>query len=447
MDKTRLNFRIKVDLTKFFDDHRRTSWVFVETSTILNVKHLKEHIAKLFDIKEPFYLLCDSTYLPFKEDVRILNNDNFVSVIRGNVEDRKSNSVGQWQPANSQRDNISQVSSAQASTYDEKEVQTDLDNQAELSDQPNGDVTMTVASDVTIPEPTTANNTMYHSILEESEINSATDSKVSDSLLTEDYSFDLNTPAKRKRSRKKRVKRLDSESTNRQNTSEETLKKPKIIEQIVFKSGKHIRFDGLDDERSQSSNNSCISDFQNRFCLTPGPKNSSSKDLNTLLTLKQCSTPLTFSCKKPGRQMKLEKPVGKSIDEDEENLTESARNIVVPNGTNQIEKNADLQIENIDPKKYPNLESNPKVNDVIAFKLFKMDENYTPQISCFIIGKVLDIHPVTYLCTIKVLRGQGEIEEPKGKLSLPMDEEEPTSDVIKLTYNQLLEPRLITRNQ
>ena len=74
-----MDFRIKVDLSKVFQDHRKISWIYVNTSMILTIKHLQEHIAKLFDILEPFYCICESTYLPLNEDVRILRNDNFVT--------------------------------------------------------------------------------------------------------------------------------------------------------------------------------------------------------------------------------------------------------------------------------------------------------------------------------------------------------------------------------
>lgn len=79
MEKTKLNFRVKVDLSKFFQDHRKTSWIFVDTSKTSCIKQLKDHIVKIFDITEPSYLLCDSTYLPCKEDVRIVQYDNLIT--------------------------------------------------------------------------------------------------------------------------------------------------------------------------------------------------------------------------------------------------------------------------------------------------------------------------------------------------------------------------------
>lgn len=418
MDKTKINFRVKVDLSKFFQDIRKVSWIFVDTSRTSCIKQLKDHIAKVFDIHEPFYLSCESTYLPCKEDVRIVQYDNLITLMPGSsVNNNDNNSV---------------------STFDEKEVQTDNSNE---------DANMTVLSGNTIPG-TTTNNTMYHSLLEESEAGSPAESKETDSMMTEDYSFDTVTPAKRKRSRRKRIKRLDNSNSKIDKTPLEDKRKPKIIDQIVLGSGKHIRFSNHDEEiKSSPSSTINISsntgEFpNNKLIESPISKTSSSNGLDALLSLKQCSTPLTFSCAKINNNNKVIKPskMVSVINEDVENLTESDRNII-----QQIEKSFDINFAEIDVEKCVPLEKGAQVRDVIAFKMFKMGENYTPQISNFIIGRVVDSHPITKQYTIQILRGLEETEEPKGKLTLPTDEEETQSDIIKLYENQLLETRLIFR--
>ena len=209
-------------------------------------------------------------------------------------------------------------------------------------------------------------------MLEESEINSATESRVTDSLITEDYTVDLNTSTKRKRLRRKRGKRLnrDSETRIKQNTFVEGSKKPRIIDSIIIASGKHIRFSGAGEEIDlQSSSTPVKSEFYTKICDTPDQNKLPSKDLNSLLALKQCSTPLTFECKKVEKEFKINKSSKSLTDEDIENLTESARNIVVPNEIKKIEKNNDLHIEDVDPNSYPSLKSIAKVDDVIAFKV------------------------------------------------------------------------------
>ncbi|XP_043471160.1 coilin isoform X1 [Leptopilina heterotoma] len=413
MDKTKVNFRVKVDLSKFFQDIRKISWIFVDTSRTSCIKQLKDHIAKVFDIQESFYLSCESTYLPCKEDVRIVQYDNLITLMPGtSVVNNDNNSV---------------------STFDEKEVQTDNSNE---------DANMTVLSGNTIPG-TTTNNTMYHSLLEESEAGSPAESKETDSMMTEDYSFDTATPAKRKRSRRKRIKRLDTSTSKIDKTPLEDKRKPKIIDQIVLGSGKHIRFSNQDEEiKSPINNVSNTAEFQNKCIESPISKTSSSNSLDALLSLKQCSTPLTFSCAKVNKQVMKPSKMVSVINEDVENLTESDRNIVT-----QIEKSFDVNFENVDVEKCPPLLKGAQVRDIIAFKMFKMGENYTPQISNFIFGRVVDSHPITKQYTIQILRGLEEIEEPKGKLTLPTDEEETQSDIIKVYENQLLETRLISRKE
>ena len=214
-------------------------------------------------------------------------------------------------------------------------------------------------------EPTTANTTMYHSILDESEIISGTESRVTNSLMTEDNSMEVNSPIKRKRSRRKKVKRLSSEiASMKQNSCQEVPKKPKIIASVLIASGKHIRFNGPDEAIVSPVNFSS----PKRFCDNPGATNTPSKDLHTLLALKQCSTPLSFSYKKPEKEIKVEKTSQSLAREDEENITESARNIVMPNEIKKKE-NSDLQIEDIDPENYPLSTTLPKVYAVIAFKV------------------------------------------------------------------------------
>lgn len=205
---------------------------------------------------------------------------------------------------------------------------------------------------------------MYHSILEESETGSPAESKETDSIMTEDYSFDSATPAKRKRSRRKKIKRLDTSSSKIETTPKEEKKKPKIIDQVVLGSGKHIRFSNQDEEiMSPSSRMSNVSEYQNKIIESPISKNSSA-NLAALLSLKQCSTPLTFSCSKVDKQTKSSKPMVSVINEDVENLTESDRNIV-----SHHEKSFDLQFNNIEVEKCKPLDSNPRIGDVIAFKV------------------------------------------------------------------------------
>ncbi|XP_051168160.1 coilin isoform X2 [Leptopilina boulardi] len=342
MDKTNVNFRVKVDLSKFFQDHRKISWVFVDRTKTSCIKHLKDHIAKIFGIQN-FHILSDSANLPCDENVSIIQYDNLITLVPGSSVNNNNNN-----------------NNNSVSTFDEKEVQTDKDDS-------NEDENTTVLSGYTLPE--TTNVTMYHSLLDESEAGSSTaESKEMDSIMTEDLSYDTNTPAKRKRSRRKRIKRLDTSSNSKiDNSPQEEKRKPKIIDQVVLSTGKHIRFSNHDEEII--SPNSCkspnISEFQSKFIESPISKSSSSNSLDALLSLKQCSTPLTFSCTKNNNKQIKSSKIITPIHEDIENLTESDRNMI-----SQKEKSFDINsYDSKEVEKIPILTTNPQEKDTVAFKM------------------------------------------------------------------------------
>ena len=69
----------------------------------------------------------------------------------GTLVDNSSSSWEGWPRPNSLKETVSQVSSAQASTFDEKEVQTDRGDQSAFANSLNGDGTMVTLTDDTIP--------------------------------------------------------------------------------------------------------------------------------------------------------------------------------------------------------------------------------------------------------------------------------------------------------
>ncbi|OAD60800.1 hypothetical protein WN48_04567, partial [Eufriesea mexicana] len=80
----RSNFRIKLDLCKFYNDVRRFSWIFIDSTKMFQIIHVIEHIVKLFNINEPFHLLLNEVeYLPPNEDIRILKENETVLVSPG----------------------------------------------------------------------------------------------------------------------------------------------------------------------------------------------------------------------------------------------------------------------------------------------------------------------------------------------------------------------------
>lgn len=80
-----LQFRLKIDLSKFFHDARQFCWIFVDGTKIQQIIHIQHHISKLFSITEPFHLLLNDTeYLPPIEDVRILRENETIQLVQFN---------------------------------------------------------------------------------------------------------------------------------------------------------------------------------------------------------------------------------------------------------------------------------------------------------------------------------------------------------------------------
>lgn len=75
----RTNFRVKLDLCKYYNDQHRFCWIFIDSTKMIDVNDIKGHIKTLFRINEPFDLfLNEIEYLPPNEDVRILKENETV---------------------------------------------------------------------------------------------------------------------------------------------------------------------------------------------------------------------------------------------------------------------------------------------------------------------------------------------------------------------------------
>lgn len=75
-------FRLKVDLSRFLHDARQYCWIFVDSSKMLQIRHIEHHISKLFGIPFPFHLMLNNTeYLPPMEDARILENNETILLV------------------------------------------------------------------------------------------------------------------------------------------------------------------------------------------------------------------------------------------------------------------------------------------------------------------------------------------------------------------------------
>lgn len=72
------SFRIKVDLSDFFDDFRKESYIFVKQE-FNEIKEIQEHISKIFGLSNcPLLITGDGVYLPPGESILILNQSDTI---------------------------------------------------------------------------------------------------------------------------------------------------------------------------------------------------------------------------------------------------------------------------------------------------------------------------------------------------------------------------------
>ncbi|XP_014478697.1 PREDICTED: uncharacterized protein LOC106746536 [Dinoponera quadriceps] len=482
----RSQFRLKVNLSKFFNDARRICWIFIDLTKMQHIIHIKQHISKIFGIREPFHLMLhDSEYLPPVEDIRILLENETIKVIPGSgihneVIPTKSditsnignfiNSFKAETNKNAVHNNFSQATDAKV----------DESGKINMNINTESDISNDIANDI---DPVlTCNNTadvMFATAVDDMEAHSH--SKITDcSNLT--GNGDTTNSIKRKRIRRRKSKsschqnsQVSSELDSQVDTSsidakrEKKSKKPKIVDDFIISTGKHIRFNDSEDEENNDvkeadcevSNNNNVKSYTSK---------GTSRNLSSLLALGKSSTPVTFSkkIKDISKTENLTPIIStlKEMESMESSLEEKAictkNSSKAKNGNSVSEQNVYIKEVNKKTKsKEPNLHKNcldleiknlpvmtrkPHVGDIIGFKTLKLGEDYTPQISNFIVGEVLTSCADTATYSVKIIKGVEEIEQPSGKFSLSEDNDSWYDEKVSFTFSQFIEPRLITDN-
>lgn len=112
--------------------------------------------------------------------------------------------------------------------------------------------------------------------------------------------------------------------------------------------------------------------------------------------------------------------------------------LIVTNGDSLIESlKANL-------KNYPPMDAvYPVAKDIILFKMLKMDENYTPVVSDYILGTVLEVDKVEGTVKLDIMDGHEKCSKPAGKFSLEEEIEPVESTIINIEWKQVVESRLI----
>ncbi|KAJ8681392.1 hypothetical protein QAD02_017179 [Eretmocerus hayati] len=428
----RRDFRVKIDFSKIYFDARRFSWVFVDSSRILYVHELADHIQKLFDLEKPFHLLSKfeetHCFLPFDEDVRILENNDTVLIVPGtgfvksaqNGESSTQNSThntlqnGFKEPINYSK--INNIGDSEISYPSEK---SSIHN------------TLETTSDTVSMSETFYRTALHETATNDEDLKTTDDNFTEDTSVTEDI---LTSKKKRIRKRPKRKKQMSTTAECDASPIEPSLKKPKIIDSILIPSGKHIRFKGVEDGDKMMDGDVLPENNEIQQNGRGGFRPDIAKDLNALLSLRKSSTPLTFTHK---RVMKDFKP---------EVIDESRMSTESNNDTNQPNSSATSNKSASNPTKHhENSESKLSdiLNSTITFKVFRIGEDYTPQLSDFILAQVLGYNRDESKYTLKIIEGLEQLQDPYGKFSLPKDDdnddEDETNDVLVLESSKLID--------
>ncbi|XP_029162170.1 uncharacterized protein LOC114933760 [Nylanderia fulva] len=425
-------FRLKIDLSKFFHDARQCCWIFIDGAKIQNIIHIQQHISKLFSITEPFHLLLNNTeYLPPTEDIRILKENETIQVL----------------PGSGLKNGINKSETCNSSVHDKQVHTTDIKRGIVTSDIL--DISNNILNDSQSNSMNnTAENMTFYSVIDKTVSDNTEDETdfFTDNNLTENCNLTdsvISIP-KRKRVRKRKPKNKSktfSELLSYSSMSENTFKKPKIIDSRIIPSGQHIRFDNIEKEENNIAKQIIQETSRNESCIS---KASSSRDLSTLLALGQSSTPITFVNKKVKNEVKRENELNDEI----------RTRVLKKNMEDNISKEKNLQdkektqnYENLilsDLELCPIMTRKPQVKDIIAFKTLKIGADYTPQISNFIVTEVVSFNSSSENYVLKVIRGKEEVQMPLGKFSLS-EETSAThdADLFSLNYSRIQEPRLL----
>ncbi|KAL2714489.1 uncharacterized protein V1478_015674 [Vespula squamosa] len=440
MIMARSDFRVKVDLSKYYHDIRRFCWVFVDGTKILQISDMKKHIKKLFNIREPYHLCLNNTeYLPPSEDARIIKENETIIVIPGSgLEDEVESSINFISPSIQDNDNSENKGNK---TFNHKEAQTIEFSAMEVT-VPTKDITIQsneLLSDS--KQDLSSMDVTFHSIVNDIEDNYI-DSKTMNSNIMEDYSFiKKESPStKRKRVRHRKGKKNISTFIQNPNDKNDTTKKPKIVDSLVLSSGKHIRFDTSETNEIQTIQ---------QFVIEPA--------LSKLFSLRNSSTPLTFPNKKIKEEIVKPQNIStievENIDISNEKTNETLNNTVEKNISgkeiNHDLKNqsfSDIELEQYPPVKMQDVQN----NDIIAFKMLRIGEDYSPHMSNIIIGQVMALNQQTSIFTFKIIKGLDQIYNgtiPSGKFSILEPEMKGIiSNILNINYSHMMEPCFVKKS-
>uniref|UniRef100_A0A0C9RLV1 COIL protein n=1 Tax=Fopius arisanus TaxID=64838 RepID=A0A0C9RLV1_9HYME len=399
------NYRVKVDLSEFYKDVRKLSYVYVNEKSTSHILHLHERIKKIFGITRPFYLTCEGVYLPLNEDVRIIQGEETITVSPGSV---NPNCLTLWKEIGV-KSNGKPLSTIQVPKSLENE------NSRTPIEKTNGSITESERQSLmSLPEDSDTDATQDPQRTVENPETSGM------------YSIPQN---KRRRVRKRRSK-PDPEPqqpppivtpTPRSNPVFNSPFSPKI-------KPKHFKFNWEDNEE--------VNNTTERNGETGVP------ELNTLLSLKNCQFPVTFV----GQKTKCEGPVQQGHEGSHQSPARTGNEILDSNSSKKMD------FSNVNPLDYPIHNQDLMEGDVVAFRVLKIGSDYSPTISGYIVAENVSRNSELGTYSLKIISGEDQLKDPEGKFSLLTEEELENSEstpnkneIHTTTKEELLELRLIHR--
>ncbi|KOX68819.1 hypothetical protein WN51_06987 [Melipona quadrifasciata] len=333
------NFRVKLDFCNYYNDIRRFCWIFIDCTKMLQIDDIKKHIKKLFGINDPFDLLLNKNeYLPPREDIRILKENEIILVSPGShFSSDQFNNLPLYYAVSLIDENKEELEdSAHSEQIEELISQSDKNSIQQEQLSINFPTVLSSQEDLSID---TTNNFQD-------------DAEMYDTTTNTEI---CNTLPKRNhiRHRKKKIK-VDTQLAEEDKSVKSKITNP-IISSIIS-SCKHIGFDIVDDKIVMKDQVICPSNIVDAI-----------HKLENILSSVKSAIPLTFGNDRVKDMTKKEK-------EEKDNTEDTEVNTVSKNINGNTVSTERLEEINkflgIDFETYEVMVVRPKVNDIIAFKFF-----------------------------------------------------------------------------
>jgi len=218
----------------------------------------------------------------------------------------------------------------------------------------------------------TATDMMFYSVINDTEADM--ESKVMDNNFMENSNnmeSSIITGTKRKRVRKRKTKNKEHSffMSPLAEVEDSKPKKPKVVDNIIIPTAKHIRFDSM-----ESNENSIAKKIVHEASDSYIARISSSDDLSALLALGKSSTPM-FVKKKIKKEVNTVDSASSDETSNKNSYKTEENNASMERSTCEINRKG--YYKNIEIEKIPIMTRKPQVKDIIVFKV-RISDSFIP---------------------------------------------------------------------